>query len=455
MRFMRRGVVPTKVLVILSVVLLATCGCSTTNASSPHTTPGASVPPTRVAQPAAPLSVYTGSTDGSVSAFDAVSGAVRWHSVVASSGSTITVAALGDDAVYVSATNVMQHPLTTILAALRASDGSVLWHKAPAGTVSIVATGPGVVYLALDRGEVTPHEIQMLRAQDGAVLWHILVEGAGPLYASMHEGTIYVTSFTTQVPSPGYFYASTVVYALDARTGAISWRTTLARTNYLAAVAGGAVYFVDTGTDVVCEPNVLHVLSASDGTERWHSEGTLLRLIGVEQGRAYVAAVPETCAALAYDHTALSARNTSDGSSVWETDVPSAFSGPLANGVIYLPGADTALAAYSARDGSRLWHVQGESGQLWALDQGLYASVAGVGLDALNPANGSVRWRLQTHDAVFVATLVNGILYAVISSKLSDSLWNQAVVALRASTGEVIWRAQLSASADTPTVTVG
>jgi outer membrane protein assembly factor BamB len=452
---MRRGVVPTKVLVIVSVVLLATCGCSTTNASSPHTTPGASVPATRLAQPAAPLSVYTGSTDGSVSAFDAVSGAVRWRSIVASSGSTITVAALGDGAVYVSATNVIQHPLTTVLAALRASDGSVLWHTAPAGTATIVATDPGIVYLALDRGEVTPHEIQMLRAQDGAVLWRTQVEGAGPLHASMHEGTLYVTSFTTQVPSPGYFYESTMVYALNARTGAIAWRTALGRTDYLAAVADGAVYLVDTGTDVVCEPNVLHVLSARDGTERWHSEGTLLRLIGAEQGRAYVGVVPEGCAAIAYDHMALSARNMGDGAILWQVDVPSAYSGPLANGVIYMPGADTSLAAYSARDGSRLWHVQGESGQLWALDQGLYASDAGVGLDALNPANGSVQWRFQTHDAVFVATLVNGILYGVISSRISDSLSNQAVVALQASTGEVIWRTQLGASAGTPTVIVG
>jgi outer membrane protein assembly factor BamB len=375
--------------------------------------------------------------------------------MVDSSGSSITVAALGDGAVYVSATNFIQHPLTTVLAALRASDGAVLWHMAPAGMATIVATGPGVVYLALDRGEVSPHELQMLRAQDGAVLWRTQVEGAGPLHASLHAGTLYVTSFTTQVPSPGYYYESTIVYALNATTGAVSWRTTLGRTDYLAAVADGTVYLVDTGTDVVCDPNVLHALSVSDGTERWHSEGTLLRLIGVEHGQAYVGVVPEGCAAFTYDQMALSARNSGDGSTVWQVDVPSAYTGPLANGVIYMPGAGTTLAAYSARDGSRLWQVQGESGQLWVLDQGLYASVAGVGLDALNPANGSVRWRLQTHDAVSVATLVNGILYGVSSSKITDSLSNQAVVALRASTGAVIWRAQLGASVGTPTVIVG
>jgi outer membrane protein assembly factor BamB len=447
--------VPTTVLIICSAVLLATSGCGTTNTSSPRISPGASTPQTRLAQPTAPLSVYAGSTDGSISAFDAASGAVRWRSMVASSASTTTVAALADGAVYVSATNVNQHPLTTVLAALRASDGFVLWHTAPVGTATIVATGSGVVYLALDTGESTPHEIQMLRAQDGEVLWHTPVEGAGPLHASMHEGTIYVTSFTTLVPSPGYFYASTVVYALDAHTGVASWHSTLERTNSLAAVADGAVYLVATGTDVVCEPNALHVLSASDGTERWRSEGTLLHLIGVDQGRAYVAVVPEGCAALAYDHAALSARNASDGSTVWQIDVPSAYSGPLANGVIYLPGADTVLAAYSARDGSRLWHVQGESGQVWVLGQGLYTSISGVGLDALNPANGSVQWHFQTRDVVFPSTVVNGILYGVISYRISESTWNQAVVALRASTGELIWRAQIGASEGTPLVIVG
>jgi outer membrane protein assembly factor BamB len=446
---MRRGVFQATVVMVFSFVVLAGSGCGRTNAASPHST---RTSPTSLAQPTAPLSVYVGSRAGTVAALNAASGAVRWRFPVASSASTTTVAALAEGAVYVSATNVNQHPLTTVLAALRASDGLDLWHTTRAGDAAVVATGPGVVYLALSGNGATPHEMQMLRAQDGAVLWRTQVEGAGPLHASMHEGTIYVTSFTTQLPSPGYFYSSTIVYALNASTGAVTWHSALARTNYLAAAAGEAVYFVDSGTDVVCEPQVLHVLSASDGTGRWHMGGTLLRLIGLEQGRAYVATVPDGCAALTYDHTALSALNTGDGSKVWQIDVPSAYSGPLANGVIYLPGAGTALAAYRARDGSRLWQVQGESGRLWVLDKGLYTSVAGQGLDALDPATGAVRWRYQPREDVSLSTIANGILYGISSRQITGSSRNQAIVALTTSDGKLLWTFQIGTSDDTPIV---
>jgi outer membrane protein assembly factor BamB len=375
--------------------------------------------------------------------------------VVATGTSATAVAGLADNVVAVSATDVNARPLTTVLAALRASDGTVLWHQSVAGTAAMVATSHGVVYLALSGDGSTPHELQMLRAQDGAVRWRTRVEGTGPLHASLYEGTLYVTSFTTQVPSPGYFYESTIVYALNASTGAVSWRTTLGRTDDLAAVADGTAYLVDTGTDVVCEPNVLHVLSARDGTERWHSEGTLLRLIGAEHGRAYVGVVPEGCAALSYDHVALSARNSGDGSIVWQVDVPSAYGGPLANGVIYLSGAGTTLAAYSARDGARLWQVQGESGQVWVLGLGLYTSVSGQGLNAIDPATGVVHWRYRPGDDVSLATIANGILYGISSRQVTGSARNQAVVALRASTGELIWRMQMRIGTSESTPIVG
>jgi outer membrane protein assembly factor BamB len=254
------------------------------------------------------------------------------------------------------------------------------------------------------------------------------------------------------LPSPGYYYASTNVYALHASTGTVAWHVALGRTDYLAAVTNSAVYLVDSGTDVVCEPNILHVLSAIDGTERWRSEGTLLRLVGVVQERAYVAIVPEGCAALAYDHMALSARNTGDGSIVWQIDVHSAYSGPLANGVIYLSGASSTLAAYRARDGARLWQVQGEGGQIWVLGQGLYTSVAGQGLDALDLATGAVRWRYRPVSDVSLATIADGILYGISSHQTPNFSRSQAVVALSTRDGKLLWTFPIGASENAPLV---
>jgi outer membrane protein assembly factor BamB len=141
---MPRGIFATTLVIFASVLVVAGSGCSGTSASSPHATPGASSPPTRLAQPIAPLSVYIGSTDGSVSALDAASGAVRWRALIASSASTITVAALAESALYVTAANANASPLTTDLAMLRARDGAVLWHASFAGTAAVVATGQGM-----------------------------------------------------------------------------------------------------------------------------------------------------------------------------------------------------------------------------------------------------------------------------------------------------------------------
>ncbi len=143
---MRRGVFQTTVCIVFSVVVLAGSGCDRTNAASPHATPRTSSSPTSLAQPTAPLSVYIGSTDGSVSALDAASGAVRWRSQLAGAGVT-TVAALVGGVVYVGANDTGNHPpRMAFLAALRASDGAVLWHETLAGARAVAAVAKGSVH---------------------------------------------------------------------------------------------------------------------------------------------------------------------------------------------------------------------------------------------------------------------------------------------------------------------
>jgi outer membrane protein assembly factor BamB len=351
------------------------------------------------------------------------------------------VAALAAGALYAITTDVMSRPGNTVLTALRANDGSSLWQKTFVGSGAVIAASQGAVYLALDGNGSVPNTIEMLHDQDGAVVWRIQVAGAGPLHASMSNGTIYVTSFTSMLPSPGYYYASTLIYALNASTGAVNWHSEIGRTNYVAAVANGAVYLIDTGTDVVCDPNVLHVLSTTDGRERWQASGTLLQLIGIEQGRAYITDVPERCSAFTYDHIALHALNTDDGSSVWQVALQSAYyGGPLADGLIFLPGDGDAVAAYNASNGYRRWYIHGVNGLLWVLDHGLYSSVAGQGIVALNPATGAARWRYQTSDPVFLSAAIQGMLYGVSSRQITNASWSQSIVALRTSDGKLLWR---------------
>ena len=107
------------------------------------------------------------------------------------------------------------------LSVLRDSDGPVLWHKPLTGASAVAAVSNGLIYLTFD--------------------------GTGPVHASVYDGTLYVTSFTTLLPSPVYYYDATSLYALNARTGVEYWHSRVARTNYVVAVADGLVYVHDTG----------------------------------------------------------------------------------------------------------------------------------------------------------------------------------------------------------------
>jgi outer membrane protein assembly factor BamB len=91
-------------------------------------------------QPVAPSSVYSGSADGTVWALDAESGAVRWHAQQADAYDS-TVAALEAGVVYVHA-NDRSHS-HTVLNALRASDGALLWHQTLATDSAVAAVSRG------------------------------------------------------------------------------------------------------------------------------------------------------------------------------------------------------------------------------------------------------------------------------------------------------------------------
>ena len=403
-------------------------------------------------QPVAPSSVYSGSADGTVWALDAESGAVRWR-VQLADGSDSTVVGLEAGVVYVHA-NVTAAS-QTFLDALRASDGVLLWHQTLATDSAVAAVSQGAVYLtfgAYSTPTPTPSAIEARRAQDGTLLWHTQLEGIGPPQARLDQGTFYVTSFSALLPSPGYYSAATYLDALNADSGTVCWHQVLSRTNTIAAIAAGQVYLLDTGTDVVCDPRILHVLDSRNGTEQWHMEGSFLELLGVEQELAAVEDVPQGCtASRPFEQGVLSALHMMDGKSAWQITLPFG-SGAIANkGAIYVPAEDGDLAAYSARNGVRLWRAQGEGGGLALFDGVLYTSIEGRGLDALSPATGALEWRYQTPDGVGVSAVATGRLYGEVSHFTSGTV-DYAIVALSAETGKLLWRVEIGAPQYVPLV---
>jgi outer membrane protein assembly factor BamB len=400
---------------------------------------------TSFSQPVAPSSVYSGSADGTVWALDAESGAVRWRVQLADVYDS-TVVGLEAGVVYVHANDTAaSHPF---LDALRASDGVLLWHQTLASDSAVAAVSQGAVYVtfgAYSTTTTTPSAIEARRAQDGTLLWHTQLEGTGPPQVRLDQGTLYVTSFSTLLPGPGWYYATTQLDALNASTGAPCWHSVLARTNTIAMVAMGQVYLLDTGTDVACEPRRLHVLDARAGGEQWHTEGSFLELVGVEQELASVEAVPQGCVtSRPFEQGVLSALHTMDGSHAWQSTIPFG-PGAIANGgVLYVPSEDGDLAAYRAGNGVRLWRAQGEGGGLDLFDGVLYTSIEGRGFDALSPATGALEWRYQTPDGVGVSAVAHGRLYGEVAHITSGTVDN-AIVALSAVMGKLLWRVEIGA----------
>ncbi len=423
--------------VLLSILLLAGCGAPVASRT----------------RSSAPLSVYIGSTDGTVSALRPGNGTVRWRYHV-TCACPADVQALANGMVYVSATlNPGRPSASTVLYALNAADGSVRWQMATPGTGTFSAVIKNVAYITLAAANDEYNEMQARNASDGALLWHTRVAGTGDLAATVADETVYLASFDSQ----RYYYNEhrwTAFYALNLADGTIRWHRTLSLGDAILAAANGQLYAQEGLTDVVCSSNAA-ALNASDGTERWvfpkdaRDWRDCTSLIGAEHNLVYGITTHENPPSV---QSSIYALNADGGSRSWQVDLPFDIHGALlANGTIYLPSND-ALVAYSARDGSLRWHVQGGSNQIFSFDGVLYRSIWGQSLDALNPATGTLRWRYQTDETVSLSAVASGTLYGISSTPATGSAQQHDIVALNAGDGKLLWRFQIGASEDAPLV---
>jgi outer membrane protein assembly factor BamB len=322
------------------------------------------------------------------------------------------------------------------------------------GAGKVAAVIENVAYITVRAPNDDPAQHNELQARDasaGVLLWHSPIAGTGDLEAVVADGTIYLASFDSQ----RYYYNEhrwTAFYALNGGDGTTRWRRTLGSSAAILAVANGHLYAQEGLTDVVCSSNVA-VLDTSDGATRWEFPRDMqdwrdcTSFVGAENNVVYGLTTHENPPTV---QSSLYALNAADGSKRWQINLPTdALDAALANGTIYL-ASDDALAAYRIGDGSRLWSVRGEGSHVYPINGGLYSSVWGRSVDALDPASGVLRWRFQTDDTMRLSTVANGMLLGVGSYKVTDSAWHQEVMALSASSGRPLWRFQIGPSDDSP-----
>jgi outer membrane protein assembly factor BamB len=155
-----------------------------------------------------------------IEAFDTANGRLRWHyrtigedmpspALVRSGKQNVIVFANGDDHVY----------------ALDVRTGRLLWRRPLQGISSMASAAArnGIVYVVagLDASSHVPAHTYAVRSSNGAIVWHAPY-GNADCSPVVGDGLVFVSSGDAIAGAPSR-NAINIIYALDAKTGALRW----------------------------------------------------------------------------------------------------------------------------------------------------------------------------------------------------------------------------------------
>jgi outer membrane protein assembly factor BamB len=273
--------------------------------------------------------VYVGNGDGSLYAFNALTGSLSWVYQTLSSG--IGSPSVANGIVYIGSGDFNVY-------ALNATTGTVIWNYTTGNQVySSPALVNGILYISSYDGNV-----YALNATDGKVIWKFLAYSlkgteAIPSSPSVADGIVYVGS-----PNDN-------VYALNASSGVKLWNyTTGGAVDDSPAVANGVIYF-GSGDDNV------YALNAATGALIWiYSTGAPVGSdLAVSDGMVYVCSVssaPFPYSGQFPSKGTLYDLNATTGKNIWSfVNQESQLSFPvIAGGVLYI-SADGYLYAFGTQ----------------------------------------------------------------------------------------------------------
>jgi serine/threonine protein kinase len=231
--------------------------------------------------------------------------------------------------------------------ALRATDGTRLWHVQMAGDG--FAPAPVVVgstlCLAIPDASLNTMHIYALRLGDGHTVWQDTVPSNLSIVPAFQAGdtAILYTAFE-QIGPP-----ASGLTAQRATDGRALWLSTLPEYGVLVA-SNGTVF--DLGSPAnINQPASLYAMQASTGTVLWHTDqyGSATA-ITVDNGQTY----------LGTNNGVVWALRASDGHKVWQARVSGAAVDDLAAtyGAVYVSSLGGYLDVFDAADGTRIWSAR-------------------------------------------------------------------------------------------------
>ena len=320
------------------------------------------------------------------------------------------------------------------------------WGLTDSGSLSrgiqAMTTVDGVVYVVSDR-------VVALDASTGELLW-VWDEG--------HISGISVTLALTVSNGVVYFggsFGDHHLYALDATTGEVLWRYKTGDSVGPPVVANGIVYFGS-------QDGHLYAADAITGETLWSYEVAIhwSHLPAAANGVVYVGSRSVYPGA-----TALHALDANTGSQLWSHGTNSDVHSPVvADGVVYFEAdvwgsSDSHLYAIDAASSKLLWEYRVEDSlplfSVPVVGDGIMGFVTAIydeqdALIALDATTGELMWRkTEDVDEAFTShTVADGIIY--VGSNYLENACRGAdcdrrtergrLYALDAATGEVLWR---------------
>lgn len=372
--------------------------------------------------------LFIGSSDGTLAALDAATGAPRWR--FQAGGAIASTPAVDDHAVYVASREGLlraldvrtgrerwRHHFDAALGpddywdyflsspvlvdgtlyigsgdghvlALAAADGRVKWRTAVGARVrSTIATQAGTLVFGTMDGHV-----RALRARDGAALWSFATDGAAHKFADQgNDTTSVVASPTIAGSGPDAVVAvggrDGMLYALDLADGHLRWRLTHDGMSWMLATAtDGRTLYVAGGS-----ASIVQAVDAATGAERWRAK---------TRSAVFASLALAGDTVLASDFSgALVALDAATGQRRWEFPLGGrALSTPLVAGnVVYaasdsglLRALDVARSAPATSAPRRIVHFEGPrspqafSWFLNGLDAALAAQLKAAGYEAMD-----------------------------------------------------------------------
>lgn len=339
--------------------------------------------------------------EGTVNAIQIQNGNLLWWQRLPAEAYPVSLSVV-NQIVYV----ILQQPATqqSSVLALRADDGTVLWHyQQTTPNAFLLHVVDGIVYLNTPDGSL----LVALQATTGRVLWSMPTNEAHWFLASA-DGKTYIQSEQGSIA------------ALQSWTGALIWHyQTTSSTPPL--VAGENVYLPSSD-------GTLLALRAQDGALLWQQKHlhTLTGTLSLADGLLYVSTSDGMI-------DAFQARN---GSLLWQAHLSSLPDQQLMviNKQLYLHTRDGSLSVWQARTGTLLWryHVGPLSlGQttLQVVDHVVYVMAQDGRLSALLEQTGSSLWSIP--NLIEQPVLVDHLIYV--------SLQNATIRALLLRAGTTRW----------------